>query len=149
MTRDEVQPGWEGETAQGAELLFLQGRAAMTVSGSWFFNEMAGKIPAGFDVGTMNFPVFDGSPADPTTIQTGSDCFFVFNTGDSVREGLTVDFLRFLTSRARAEAFVRETDAPVAVRGVPLSAYSARMRDTAAMIAGAGAPKPQNPNIII
>jgi len=137
VTRDDVQPGWEGETAQGAERLFLQGRAAMTVSGSWFFNEMAGKIPDGFDVGTMNFPVFADGIADPSAIQTGSDCFFVFNTGDPGRERLTMDFLRFLTSRARAEAFVRMTDAPVAVRGVPASAYSPRMRATAAMIAGA------------
>jgi ABC-type sugar transport system permease subunit/ABC-type glycerol-3-phosphate transport system substrate-binding protein len=137
LTRDDVQPGWEGETAQGAELLFLEGRAAMTVSGSWFFNEMAGRIPEGFEVGTMNFPVFTDGLADPSTIQAGSDCFFVFKTGDPERERLTVDFLRFLTSRAQAAAFVRETDAPVAVGGVPASAYSARMRDTAAMIAGA------------
>jgi raffinose/stachyose/melibiose transport system permease protein len=137
VTSEDAQTGWEGETAQGAELYFLQGRAAMTVSGSWFFNEMSGRIPEGFDVGTMNFPVFADGVADPSTVQTGSDCFFVFNTGDRLRERLTVDFLRFLTSRSRAEAFVRQTDAPVAVRGVPLSAYSARMSDTAAMIAGA------------
>ena len=137
VTREDVQAGWEGETAPGAELLFLQGKAAMTVSGSWFFNEMRGKIPAGFDVGTMNFPVFPEGRADPSTIQTGSDCFFVFNTGSLARERLSVDFLRFLTSRSRAEAFVRMTDAPVAVRGVPAAAYSGRMRDTAALIAGA------------
>ena len=137
VTREDAQPGWEGETAQGAELYFLQGRAAMTVSGSWFFNEMSGKIPEGLDIGTMNFPVFPDGIADPTTIQASSDCFFVFNTGDRLRERITIDFLRFLTSRARAEAFVRETDAPVAVRGVPPSAYSARMADVAAMIGGA------------
>jgi raffinose/stachyose/melibiose transport system permease protein len=137
VTRDDVQAGWEGETAQGAELLFLQGRAAMTVSGSWFFNEMAGKIPDGFEVGTMNFPVFADGAADPSAIQTASDCFFVFNTGDAVRERQTLDFLRFLTSRSRSEAFVRTMDAPVAVRGVPAAAYSLRMRETAAMIAGA------------
>jgi ABC-type sugar transport system permease subunit/ABC-type glycerol-3-phosphate transport system substrate-binding protein len=137
LTRDDAQAGWEGETAQGAELFFLQGRAAMTVSGSWFFNEMAGKIPEGLDVGVMNFPVFADGIADPSTIQASSDCFFVFNTGDRVRERATLDFLRFLTSRARAEAFVRAVDAPVAVRGVPAAAYSERMRDVAAMIAGA------------
>jgi ABC-type sugar transport system permease subunit/ABC-type glycerol-3-phosphate transport system substrate-binding protein len=137
VTRDEAQPGWEGETAPGAELYFLQGKSAMTVSGSWFFNEMQGKIPAGFEVGTMNFPVFPEGVADASAVQTGSDCFFVFNTGDRVREDLAISFLKFLTSRSRAEAFVRATDAPVAVRGVPESAYSARMRDTAAMIAGA------------
>jgi raffinose/stachyose/melibiose transport system permease protein len=137
VTREDAQAGWEGETAQGADLYFLEGRAAMTVSGSWFFNEMLGKIPPGFDVGTMNFPVYGDGVADPSTVQTGSDCFFVFKTGDPAREGLTIEFLRFLTSRSRAEAFVRETDAPVAVRGVPQSAYSARMRETAALIAGA------------
>ena len=139
VTRDCVQPGWEGETAQGAELFFLQGRAAMTVSGSWFFSEMQGKIPSDFDVGTLNFPVFADGAADPTTIQGGSDCFFVFRTGNRAREKATVDFLRFMTSRSRAEAMVRMTDAPVAVRGVPRSAYSARMQDTADLIAGSRA----------
>jgi raffinose/stachyose/melibiose transport system permease protein len=126
--------GWEGESHTGAELDFLQGRAAMTISGSWLVNEMAGKIPDEFELGAMNFPVFADGTADPTTIQTGSDCFFVFATGDPKRERLTIDFLRFLTSRARAEAFVRELNSPVAVRGVPLSAYSGRMQDTARMI---------------
>ena len=139
VTLEDTQPGWEGETAPGAELFFLEGRSAMTVSGSWFFNEMAGRIPRGFEVGTMNFPVFTDGVADPSTIQTGSDCFFVFNTGDLRKQRLAVGFLKFLTSRARAEAFVRATDAPVAVKGVPASAYSPRMRDTAAMIAGARA----------
>jgi ABC-type sugar transport system permease subunit/ABC-type glycerol-3-phosphate transport system substrate-binding protein len=138
LTRDDAQAGWEGETAQGAELFFLEGKAAMTVTGSWFFNEMKGKIPDGFDVGVINFPVFADGTADPSTIQASSDCFFVFNTGDRVRERETIDFLRFLTSRARAEAFVRSQDAPVAVRGIPAGAYSARMQDIARMIAGAG-----------
>jgi raffinose/stachyose/melibiose transport system permease protein len=139
ITRDCVQPGWEGETAQGAERYFLEGGSAMTVSGSWFFSEMAGKIPAGFDIGTMNFPVFPEGVADPTTVQGGSDCFFVFRTRDPARERAALDFLRFMTSRARAEAMVRMTDAPVAILGVPASAYSERMRDTAALIGRAGA----------
>ncbi len=134
ITREDVQKGWEGDTAQNAELLFLQGRVAMTASGSWFFNEMAGKIPQGLDIGTMNFPVFSDGLADPSTIQAGSDYFFVFQTGDRDRERSTLDFLRFLTSRAEAEVFVRTADAPVAVRGIPPSAFSARMRETAALI---------------
>lgn len=129
--------GWEGETASGAELSFVQGRAAMTVSGSWLVNEMAGKMPDDFELGAMNFPRFTDGIADPTTIQTGSDCFFVFATGNVERERLTIDFLRFLTSRAQAEAFVRTLNSPVAVRGVPIAAFSDRMRDTAVMIARA------------
>ena len=89
VTRDCAQPGWEGETAQGAELYFLEGRSAMTVSGSWFFTEMAGRIPDGMDVGTMNFPVFSDGAADPTTVQGGSDCFFVFRTGSAARQRAT------------------------------------------------------------
>lgn len=139
ITRQYVLPGWEGETHTGAELAFLQGRAAMTVSGSWFVAEMKGKMPADFELGAMNFPIFPEGAADPTTIQTGADCFFVFATGHPEREQLAVDFLRFLTSRARAEAFVRRTDSPVAVRGVPAAAFSAQMQDTAAMIARAHA----------
>jgi raffinose/stachyose/melibiose transport system permease protein len=137
ITQNYTLSGWEGATHTAAQLAFLEGRAAMTVSGSWMIHEMEGKIPADFDLGAMNFPVFPEGVADPTTIQTGADNFFLFATGDPERERLTVDFLRFLTSRARAEAFVRSQDAPVAVRGVPLAAFSPRMRETVALIAGA------------
>ena len=143
-----VQRGWEGESHTGAELSFLQGHVAMTVSGSWLVNEMAGKIPAGFELGTMNFPVFADGLADPSAIQTGSDCFFVFDTGHPERERLTIDFLRFLTSRERAEAFVRALDSPVAVRGVPPAAFSERMRATAGIIARAKEAFPF-PNLMI
>jgi ABC-type sugar transport system permease subunit/ABC-type glycerol-3-phosphate transport system substrate-binding protein len=143
-----VERGWEGESHTGAELSFLQGRVAMTVSGSWLVNEMAGKIPEGFELGTMNFPVFPDGVADPSAIQTGSDCFFVFATGHPERERLAIDFLRFLTSRERAEAFVRALDSPAAVRGVPLAAFSERMRATAGIIARAKEAFPF-PNLMI
>jgi raffinose/stachyose/melibiose transport system permease protein len=137
ITQNYTLRGWQGATHTAAQIAFLEGRAAMTVSGSWMIQEMAGKIPDDFELGVMNFPVFPEGVADPSTIQTGSDSFFVFATGDARREQATVDFLRFLTSRERAEAFVRQVDSPVAVRGVPLEAFSSRMRATAAMIAQA------------
>lgn len=139
VTQEETLRGWEGTSHTGAQLAFLEGRAAMTVSGSWMVNEMEGKIPPGFELGTMNFPVFPNGKGDPTAIQTGADCFFVFAHHDPQREHLTIDFLRFLTSRTRAEAFVRRVNAPVAVRGVPRSAFSPRMQETVAMIERAGA----------
>lgn len=134
IMREDTTRDWEGESATGAELDLLEGRAAMTISGSWLLNEMRGNFPPGFDLGAMNFPVFPEGAGDPTTIQTGSDCFFVFSTGSPERIRLTLDFLRFLTSRGRAAAFVRENEAPVAVRGVPRSVYPATLQDTAAMI---------------
>jgi ABC-type sugar transport system permease subunit/ABC-type glycerol-3-phosphate transport system substrate-binding protein len=126
--------GWEGMTHTAAQVAFLEGRAAMTVSGSWMIREMEGKIPDDFEIGVMPFPAFADGVSDPATIQVGADSFFVFATGDPERERLTIDFLRFLTSRARALAFVRQIDSPVAVRGVPVEAFSPRMRVTAAMI---------------
>ncbi|MEO5961747.1 MAG: extracellular solute-binding protein, partial [Opitutaceae bacterium] len=134
ITQNYTLRGWEGATHTGAQLAFLEGRAAMTASGSWMINEMEGKTPAGFEIGAMNFPVFPEGIAEPSAIQTGADCFFVFAKGDPQREQLTIDFLRFLTSRSRAEAFVRRMNSPVAVRGVPREAFSARMSDTVAMI---------------
>lgn len=139
VTQRYTLSGWEGATHTAAQLAFFEGRAAMTVSGSWLVTEMSGKIPAGFELGVMNFPVFSDGVADATSIQASGDHFFMFATGDPVREKLTLDFLRFLTSRARAEAYVRRMDAPVAVRGVPLGAYSPLMRETVAMISGARA----------
>lgn len=137
ITRDYTRRGWEGASHTAAQLGLLNGEAAMTVSGSWMLYEMSGKIPDDFEMGVMNFPVFEDGVADPTTIQAGADCFFISATGDPMREQLTVDFLRFLTSRTRAAAFVRRIDAPVAVRGVPIETFSPPMRGTAAMIANA------------
>lgn len=137
ITQHYTLHGWEGSTHTAAQLAFFDGRAAMVVSGSWMLYEMRGKIPPDFEVGVMNFPIFPEGVADPTTIQVGADNFFVFATGDPVREKLTIDFLRFLTSRARMEAFVRQTDAPVAVRGVPEDAFSPAIRPTARLIARA------------
>ncbi len=137
ITQEYTLKGWEGATHTAAQLGFLEGRAAMVVSGSWMIQEMKGKIPAGFEMGVMNFPVFTDGVADASTMQSSADCFFMFATGDPERERLTVDFLRFMTSRSRAEAFVRGNDAPVAVRGVPLTAYSPQMRRTVEMITAA------------
>lgn len=137
VTLDDAQRGWQGEEQTGAELAFLQGRAAMTVSGSWLVSEMAGKLPGDFELGAMNFPVFPDGRADPSAIQVSTDSFFAFRTGDPAREAATLAFLKFLTSRAEAAAFVRMFDSPSAVRGIPVSAYSPRMRDTAELIARA------------
>jgi ABC-type sugar transport system permease subunit/ABC-type glycerol-3-phosphate transport system substrate-binding protein len=137
VTQQYTLSGWEGATHTAAQLAFMQGRAAMTVSGSWMISEMAGKIPDDLEIGVMSFPMFPDGVSDPTTIQTGADSFFVFATGDEKRIRATVDFLRFLTSRTRAEAFVRRMDSPVALRGVPEEAFSPRMRETARMIGAA------------
>jgi len=131
--------GWEGMTHTAAQLAFIDGRAAMTISASWFASEMKGKLPAGFELGAMNLPVFtDGiTPAD--TLQTQSAYYFLFASGDPERERATVDFFRFLTSRERARRFAQTVDSPVALRAVTPEDFSPLMRDTAALIAKAHA----------
>ncbi len=150
VTDGNLLPGWEGMTHTAAQLAFLQGRAAMVVSGSWLVNEMRGKFPEGFELGAVNFPVFDepGAAGDPTAVQGSNEFFFVFASDDPERVRATVDFLRFLTSRERAEAFVRATDSPVAVRGIPRELFSPRMRDTADLLAGARASFGVPPNLL-
>jgi ABC-type sugar transport systems, permease components len=131
--------GWEGMTHTAAQLAFLEGRCAMTLSASWFANEMRGRLPDDFELGAMNFPVFpDGiTPAD--TVQAQSGYYFLFRTGDPERERATVDFFRFLTSRERVRRFAALTDAPTALLAAGPDDYSPRMADTAAILAAASA----------
>lgn len=131
--------GWEGMTHTAAQLAFIDGRAAMTISASWFASEMKGKLPENFELGAMNLPVFaDGiTPAD--TIQTQSAYYFLFEGGDPERERATVDFFRFLTSRERARRFVGLVDSPVALRAARPEDFSPLMRDTAELVARATA----------
>ena len=127
--------GWEGMTHTEAQLAFLEGRAAMTISASWFVNEMRGRLPADFELGAMNLPVFADGVTPPATLQTQSSYYFVFASGDPRRERATVDFFRYLTSRERARHFARTIDSPVALRAVQPEDFSPAMRDTALLLA--------------
>jgi hypothetical protein len=129
ITTRELVPGWEGMTHTAAQLAFLQGRSAFVLSGSWFVNEMRNSIPPDFELGAMNFPVFADGVGDPSALQGSSGYFFAFAKDDPPRTRLTVDFLRFLTSRERAAAFAGQLDAPVAVRGVTREAFSPLMQE--------------------
>ena len=127
--------GWEGMTHTAAQLAFIDGRAAMTISASWFASEMRGKLPQDFELGAMNLPVFADGITPPDTLQTQSAYYFLFASGDPARERATVDFFRFLTSRASARRFAQTVDSPVALHAVGPGDYSPLMRDTAALIA--------------
>lgn len=127
--------GWEGMTHTAAQQAFVEGRCAMTLSASWFANEMRGKLPAGFELGAMNPPVFADGISHPDTVQAQSGYYFLFRLGDAERERAAVDFFRFLTSRERARRFAAMADAPVALRAAGPGDYSARMADTAALLA--------------
>ncbi|MET0263440.1 MAG: extracellular solute-binding protein [Rariglobus sp.] len=139
LSTQHLIKGWEGMTHTAAQLAFIDGRAAMTISASWFVSEMRGKLPDDFELGAMNLPVFADGITEPDTLQTQSAYYFLFASGDPVRERATVDFFRFLTSRERARHFAKAIDSPVALRAVSQADYSPLMRDTAALIAKAPA----------
>ncbi len=127
--------GWEGMTHTAAQLAFIDGRCAMTLSASWFANEMRGRLPDDFELGAMNLPVFADGITPVDTVQSQSGYYFLFRTGDEKRERATVDFFRFMTSRERVRRFAALADAPVALSSATPDDYSPRMADTAALLA--------------
>ena len=127
--------GWEGMTHTAAQLAFIDGRCAMTLSASWFANEMRGRLPDDFELGAMNLPVFADGITPVDTVQSQSGYYFLFRTGDQQRERATLDFFRFLTSRERVRRFAMLADAPVALSATTPADYSPRMADTAALLA--------------
>ena len=127
--------GWEGMTHTAAEQAFLDGKCAMTIAGSWLGSEVRGKIPFGFSIGAMNFPVFRDGITHPDTLQVQSSYYFFFTKQDPRQEQATADFFRFMTSRERVQAFAHQQDATTAVYGVHTGDFSEAMRDVAALIA--------------
>jgi raffinose/stachyose/melibiose transport system permease protein len=131
--------GWEGMTHTAAQVAFIEGRSAMTVSASWFANEMRGRLPDDFELGAMNFPVFSDGIVSADTLQAQSGYYFLFRTGDPDAERATVDFFRFLSSRERVLRFAALADAPTALRAAGRGDYSPRMADTAELLSRATA----------
>jgi raffinose/stachyose/melibiose transport system permease protein len=129
--------GWEGMSHTAAEQAFLEGKAAMTVAGSWLGSEVRGKVPPGFEIGAMNFPVFPDGIAATDTIQAQSSYYFVFRKGDPQREKAAVDFFRYLTSRERVQAFARNNDSGAAATGASVGDFGPAMRDVAGLVARA------------
>ncbi|MBS2038481.1 extracellular solute-binding protein [bacterium] len=114
LALQHFQEGSMGMSHTEAQLEFLQGHAAMLVCGSWFKSEMRDKIPAGFELAEFPLPPPSGCRVPPAA-QVGAGYFFVFS--ESARPDRGVDYLRLITSRARAEELVRSQDLPVAIRG--------------------------------
>jgi raffinose/stachyose/melibiose transport system permease protein len=126
--------GWQGMTHTAADQAFLQRKAAMVTS-AWFVSETRGVIPPDFHVGVFNLPVFADGMTNPNTVQAQAGYYFLFETGHPAREQATLDFFRYLTSRASAQAFARQLEAPVALKAVPPSLYrSSAMQQIAEMM---------------
>jgi len=134
ITTRYLLEGWEGMTHTAAQQALLDRRAAMTIS-AWFVSEMRDVIPKDFQLGAFNLPVFADGITDPNTIQAQAGYYFMFATGDAVRERATVDFFRFLTSRQQTREFARQLQSPVALRAVEPEDYlNPAMKEIAVMM---------------
>jgi len=134
LSTNYFMPGWQGMTHTAADQAFLQRKAAMVTS-AWFVSETRGVIPPDFHVGVFNLPVFADGITNPDTIQAQAGYYFLFETGHPDREQATLDFFRYLTSRASAQAFARQLEAPVALKTVPPTLYrSGAMQQVAEMM---------------
>ncbi len=78
----------------------------------------------------MNFPVFPDGVADPSTVQIGADCFFVFATGDPDAKAADDRFSAFphLAAPGRRRWFAPSIR-PRRSAACPWLAYADRMRE--------------------
>jgi ABC-type sugar transport system permease subunit/ABC-type glycerol-3-phosphate transport system substrate-binding protein len=107
--------GWQGMSHTEAQMAFFQGKSAMVICGSWLKGEMAGNIPADFELGEFSLPVPTSPNSNPHANYTSSAYYFVFS--QSAHPDLACDFLRFMTSMPIASQFVKQRDIPVAIKG--------------------------------
>ena len=120
-----LPPGWSQLNREDAMLQFLQGRAAMLVTGTWDSGGILGQ--ADFPVGAFKMPAFR-----PGDTKYGRDMLGPVSeagTFATVPFGLTrasrhparaLDFLRFLTSRKSNEKFSRISTWLPVIKGVPV-----------------------------
>lgn len=109
-------PGWQGMSHTEAQMAFFQGKAAMVVCGSWLKGEMAGNIPADFELGQFALPPPSDGLQSQHSLYVSSAYYFVFSHSGQPEGG--VEFLKHLTSPQVAQEFVRQRDIPLALRGV-------------------------------
>jgi ABC-type glycerol-3-phosphate transport system substrate-binding protein len=105
-----------GHDAHRRRTGFSRWKCAMTVAGSWLGSEVRGKIPPGFSIGAMNFPVFPDGITHPDTLQVQSSYYFPFCQGRS-RAGTGDGGFFPLPDLARtgSRAFAHQQDATSAV----------------------------------
>jgi raffinose/stachyose/melibiose transport system permease protein len=127
------QEGSMGMSHTEAQMQFFLSKAAMIPCGSWLKSEMLGKIPDGFRLGFCNMPAVPSPVGDPANLQIFSGYYFVMSKSPHARE--SVDFLRFMTSRAMAGLFCRQRDIPVAIQGANEGNLSTDMHDMELAIA--------------
>ncbi len=100
--------------------LFVEGKAAMYVEGTWFFGKIAdehGALPAylAHRLGAMDFPVVSKGKGNSAIERMTGGCYLIRSSSRHPQEA--VRFLDFLTSSENSLRWVRYTQSPFAVGG--------------------------------
>lgn len=112
-----VLGGTSGLNHTDSQQAWLDGEAAFIPCGGWLENEMAGKIPEGFEMTVMPVPSLTAEDALPFEAMqvSGGENFIVFEQGNNVQGGK--EWLRLLFSQEGAAFFSEATKSLTVVKG--------------------------------
>lgn len=112
--------GFNGMTDQEANILFLNGRAAMLLNGTWEIGAAA-DAPSTFKLGFFPFPSVQGGKGDQSDVLAGVAAGFGISS-KTKDEADAVTLLRFLTSPAVMTKYVELRKTMVTVKGATTEA---------------------------
>ena len=107
--------GANGMSDQEANILFLNGQAAMVLNGTWQIG-MSADAPAGFDLGYFPFPSMKGGAGDQTDVLAGVAAAFAASDKAANKEA-AVNFLKYMTSPDVMKEYVKIRKTMVTLKG--------------------------------
>ncbi|WP_309065456.1 ABC transporter substrate-binding protein [Microbacterium sp.] len=113
--KDYLPTGANGMSDQEANLLFLNGQAAMVLNGTWQIG-MSADAPDGFELGYFPFPTVAGGAGDQTDVLAGVAAAFAMSEKAENKEA-AVEFLRYMTSPDVMKKYVELRKTMVTLQG--------------------------------
>lgn len=107
--------GANGMSDAEANILFLNGKAAMVLNGTWQIG-MTADAPAGFDLGYFPFPTFAQGKGDQSDVLAGVAASFAVSQKAKNKDS-AVAFLKFLTSEEAMKKYVQVRKTMVTRKG--------------------------------
>lgn len=107
--------GANGMSDQEANLLFLNGQAAMVLNGTWQIG-MSADAPEDFELGYFPFPTIDGGTGDPSDTLAGVAAAFAVSEKAKDKE-LAIEFLQYMTSPDVMKKYVELRKTMVTLQG--------------------------------
>ncbi|MBZ7926424.1 extracellular solute-binding protein [Ensifer adhaerens] len=121
IARNEYFPtGFNGMSDQEANMLFLNGQAAILLNGTWQIGASA-DAPEGFDLGYFAFPTVAGGAGDQTDVLAGvAASFGISEKAENKADAVTL--LKFLSSSEVMTKYVELRKTMVTVKGATTEA---------------------------